>query len=94
MMAGVIACLLGLYLLLEAINQMALMDGGDRACRVAKYVLAALSGLMLATQGWVQRVDWLHLVMACTIALFVWPKMVTRMHHIFKFERRRLDRRA
>ncbi len=94
-MINVLSMMLGPYILLEAIKAMADMDGGDRVCRVAKYVLSATSGLMLAWYGWRGSVDWLHVSLAASLALFAWPKMVSRVRHIFKFDRRsRLDRRA
>ena len=85
---------LGAYICLESIKQLADMDGGDRVCRVAKYFLSATSGATLGWLAFIHRVDWLHVALASSVALFVWPKMLTRLHHIFAFERRRGDRRV
>jgi len=90
----VLGILIGIYIMFEAIHQMGEMPGGDRACRVAKYVLAALSGLVLIWHGWHLHLDWLHVALSTTIGLFLWPKMLGRIRAVFKFERRQLDRRT
>lgn len=77
-----IAILLGLYLLGEAIAAASLMDRGDRLCRVAKYLLVAVIGLWLIFES--KQVDTWHLTMGAALALFVWPKMVTRIQQLFE----------
>ena len=81
MVQQMIAILLGLYLLGEAIAAASLMDRGDRLCRVSKYLLVAIIGLWLVFEA--KQADTWHLVMASALALFVWPKMVDRIRNIF-----------
>jgi hypothetical protein len=94
MIHNILAIILGLYVMIEAVHQMADMDGGDRACRVAKYVLSALSGLLLAWYGIQMQLDWLHVSLAASVALFVWPKLLGRLYVFFGHERRKLERRS
>lgn len=88
-----LSLLIGLYIMLEAIQAVAAMDGGDRACRVVRYVLAALVGLQLIWYGFLQQIDWVHIALAGALALFVWPRMVSRFWALFGVDRR-VDRRA
>jgi len=85
---------MGIYIMLESINEMSLMDNGDRACRVAKYVISAVSGLMMVYYGILQQIDWLHLALGAGAALFMWPHMVERGAGLIYPERRGIDRRA
>lgn len=73
----IIVFLLGLYLLGEAIAAAALMDGGDRLCRVAKYLVTGVVGICLMVSP--GKADLLHITLACALALFVWPKTLHRI---------------
>jgi hypothetical protein len=81
MVQQIIAILLGFYLLSESIAAAALMHGGDRLCRVAKYLLTGLVGICLITEF--KSADGLHLLMAAALCLFVWPKMLARIEQLF-----------
>lgn len=77
MVQQIIVFLLGLYLLGEAIAAAALMQGGDRLCRVAKYLVTGVIGIWMIAEP--DKADIWHIVMAAALALFVWPKMVKRL---------------
>lgn len=77
MVQPIIAILLGFYLLAESIAAAALMPGGDRACRVAKYMATGIVGVWLIFQH--ADADVWHLVMAAALALFLWPRMLERI---------------
>lgn len=81
-MDQVIAVLLGIYLLGEAIAAASLMDGGDKLSRVGKYLLVAIIGLWMVFES--KQVDIWHITMAAALALFVWPKMLKRIDQIFE----------
>lgn len=81
-MVQIIAIIIGLYLLGEAIAAASQMERGDRFCRLSKYLLLAIVGLALIFES--KSVDTWHLVMAITLALFVWPKMKARIEHTFE----------
>lgn len=74
-----IAILLGMYILGEAIAAASLMEGGDKPSRLFKYLLIVIVGLWLIFNS--KQIDTLHLVMAAAIALFLWPKMLKRIDH-------------
>lgn len=78
----VIAILLGLYLLGEAVAAASHMERGDRLCRVIKYLLVAVIGLWLIAES--KQADIWHLAMAFALALFVWPKMLERLDQAIK----------
>lgn len=82
MVQQIVAILLGLYLVAESISAAALMPGGDRLCRLAKYLVTGVAGICLVSAS--KDVDGLHLIMAAAIALFVWPKMLARIEYIFE----------
>lgn len=82
MVQQIIAILIGLYLVAESISAAALMPGGDRLCRVAKYMLTGLAGVCLI--GDYKNADGLHLLMGAALALFVWPKMASRIEQLFE----------
>lgn len=71
--------ILGIYIGLEAINELAMMDKGDRAYLVFRYVLCALGGLMISYYGAKGEIDWLHIGLAVTISLFMLPKIRIRV---------------
>lgn len=79
MVQQITAFLFGLYLLGEAIAAASLMNGGDRLCRVGKYLLVAICGLWLMLES--KQADAWHLTMALALSLFVWPKMLDRIGH-------------
>jgi len=79
----IIAILLGLYLLAEAIAAAGLMHGGDRLCRVAKYLVTGVVGIWLIVEH--DSADAWHLVMAAALALFLWPKMLKRIEKLIGF---------
>lgn len=81
MVQQIIVFLLGLYLLLESINAAAQMHGGDRFCRVAKYLVTSIIGLNLMLSP--AEADAMHIIMAIALCLFVWPKMVARLEQLF-----------
>ncbi|MBI5917784.1 MAG: hypothetical protein HY849_00195 [Nitrosomonadales bacterium] len=76
-MVQAIAILLGLYLLAESIAAAALMPGGDRACRVVKYMVTGIVGVWMIFDH--AYVDTWHLIMGFALALFLLPKMVERI---------------
>lgn len=78
----IIAVLLGLYLLGEAIAAASLMEGGDKLSRLGKYLLVVIVGLWLVFKP--SEADAVHLVMAAALALFLWPKMLKRIDHFFE----------
>ena len=80
-MVQIIAIVIGLYLLGEAIAAASLMERGDRLCRIGKYLLVAIIGLWLIFDS--RQADTWHIVMASALALFVWPKMRDRIEHFF-----------
>jgi len=80
MVQQVIAILLGLYLLLESVHAAALMPGGDRVCRVAKYLITGILGIWLMIDA--AHVDALHIALAVAIALFIWPKTLERLQNL------------
>jgi uncharacterized membrane protein len=75
--AAIAAILLGLYLLAESIAAAALMHGGDRLCRVAKYLVTGIVGIWLIVEH--DHADAWHIAMAVALALFLWPKMLKRI---------------
>lgn len=82
MVQQMIAILLGLYLVCEAISAASQMDGGDKLSRVGKYLLVSIIGIWLIVESC--HVDPWHLTMAFALCLFVWPKMVARLEQLFE----------
>lgn len=76
----IIAIALGLYLLGESIAAAAAMQGGDRLCRVAKYMITGALGIWMVAEP--AQVDGGHLATAFALSLFVWPKMLDRIKNI------------
>jgi len=81
MVQQIIIILLGIYLLGEAISAAALMEGGDKLSRLGKYLMVVICALWLIFES--NHVDFMHLAMAFTLALFLWPKMLKRIDHMF-----------
>lgn len=77
MVQQITAIALGLYLLGESIAAAAAMQGGDRLCRVAKYMITGALGIWMAAEP--AKVDGTHLALAFALSLFVWPKMLERI---------------
>lgn len=69
-MSSVLGGLIGVYLLIESLSAAAMLDAAQRLSRIAKYLLTGIIGLLLLTH--LDQLDWLHLVLACALALFVW----------------------
>lgn len=82
MVQQIIAILLGLYLLGEAISAAAMMEGGDKLSRLGKYLVVVIVALWLIFES--HHADIVHLAMATAIALFLWPKMLKRIDHLFR----------
>lgn len=80
MVQQIIVFLLGLYLLGESIAAAALMHGGDRLCRVAKYLFTGVIGIWLIVEA--KQADVMHLVMALALALFVLKNTLERIKKI------------
>lgn len=76
----IIVFALGLYLLGESIAAAALMHGGDRLCRMGKYLVTGAIGIWLMLEP--KNADCWHIAMALALALFVWPKMLKRIETI------------
>lgn len=83
--------ILAVYIIFEAVDDANRYSGFDHACLVARDVLTGLAGVMLGWYAikdttlilisgapWNSQLDWLHLVLAVTLALYIWPKMVIR----------------
>jgi hypothetical protein len=66
-----------MYLLGESIAAAALMHGGDRLCRVAKYLFTGVIGIWLIAEA--KQADVMHLVMALALALFVLKNTLERI---------------
>jgi hypothetical protein len=77
-MLNLFALLLGIYILLEGIHDLARYSGFNRICLIARDVFTALAGLMLIKYAWYSQIDWLHLGIAAPLGLYLWPKMVMR----------------
>lgn len=80
MVQQIIVFALGLYLLGESIAAAALMHGGDRLCRLAKYLFTGAIGIWLTAEP--AKADGGHIAMAFALTLFLWPKMLTRIETI------------
>ena len=68
---------LGLYIAAEAIAKLDSMQR-TRVCELARFVLAGLSGMWLVFVGVTGEARGITLVMAFTVALFIWPLTVAR----------------
>lgn len=71
--------ILGTCIALGSIDVMRIMHKGDKPCRVAKYVLAALTGFMLAWYAAHGVGGAMHLFGAITLMLFIWPEIYYRV---------------
>lgn len=69
----------GLYIFLEAVDDSGRYSGKIRFCLVARDVCSGVGGLMVMWYTAKGQIDWLHIVLASSIALYLWPKMVYRM---------------
>lgn len=100
-----ISFLIGSYIMVEAFNQLCLMDNGDKPYRLMKYFLAALGGFVLmyhsAQIAFFYIVDkqptvgvsWLEILLASSLAFFVWPKMEARIREfLFKLHTKKAHR--
>ena len=76
---NIAAQIIGIYLILEAIDAAASMDRGDKICRMLKYLLCATSGGILLFYSF----DWYHLLFGLTISAFLWAKFVQRLLYVF-----------
>ena len=72
------ADIIGIYLILEAIDAAASMDRGDKICRMLKYLLCATSGAILLFYSF----EWYHLIFGLTISAFLWSKFVGRFLYV------------
>lgn len=77
MVQQIIVFLLGLYLLGESIYAAALMPGGDRICRVAKYLVTGMVGIGMMIDP--SRADAMHIAMGIALALFIFQKTKKRI---------------
>ena len=77
MVQQIIVIALGLYLLGESIAAAALMHGGDRLCRVAKYMITGVIGIRMVAES--AQADIWHIAMAVALALFVWKNTLERL---------------
>lgn len=79
MLLNVLVVIIGVYCMLESISAAADMHGGDRLCRVSKYLLASVSGAMAIYSGVTHSATMYMLVMIASVALCIWPRMVYRL---------------
>lgn len=70
--------LIGFYILYESIVAASEMNRGDRACRMAKYLLSATCGLVLI----LYQVDFKTIFFGLTVAAFTWNKVASRYKKI------------
>lgn len=68
----ILSAIVGLYLVLEAVNASAKMNFGDKPCRMIKYLLVGYAGasLIFYTQTWDR------LIYGVTISSFMWPRLI------------------
>lgn len=79
MLINILAFAIGFYCLLESISAAADMHKGDRLCRLAKYLFAGSSGfyvMLIAMHGYVSIG---LLLLIASVALGIWPRMVSRI---------------
>lgn len=101
MILTVIVFLLGLYILMEAVDDAGHYSGADRFCLVLRDVATGVSGVMLVwipgrdlflclihRIPWHWEIDGLHMALTFALALYLWPKMVMRFHRSFHLFRR------
>jgi hypothetical protein len=69
-MNNLLGFMIGAYLLIESLAAAALLDAAQRISRITKYLLTGVIGLLMITS--LDQLDWLHLVLASALALFVW----------------------
>lgn len=74
-----IVLVIALYVLLESLHAMMRMDGGDKACRVLKYLFTALSGAIVIQHTWRGVVTIAEFYLIFSLALFLWPTMLYRI---------------
>lgn len=79
MLMNIMVVIIGLYCMLESISAAGDMHGGDRLCRILKFLLAGVSGLIAVYQGMHSSASISLLVMITSIALGIWPRMVYRI---------------
>jgi hypothetical protein len=77
LMVGIAFCL-GIYILLEAIDDAARYAGLNRICMVVRDVSTFLAGVGLASFAWTHQIDGLHVALALPLSLYIWPKMLLR----------------
>jgi hypothetical protein len=75
--------IIGFLITVLSIDVMRLMDGGDKPCRVVKFVMSAVVGVMLiyyaVMSTAVNPVGLIHLFCAVTLLLFIWPEIFFRV---------------
>jgi hypothetical protein len=74
-----LAVAIGLYCFLESISAAGDMHGGDRLCRVGKYLLSGITGLYAIYEGIHGAATWELVMLQFAVALGVWPRMVFRL---------------
>lgn len=70
---------LGMWVTIETFIAAYKMDGGDKLCRVLKYLCTLVSALLCIWIGVNHKADWFYLIFMLTIALFLWPVIVYRI---------------
>ena len=83
MITNLLAILIGAYIVAETIAQLAAMHGG-KLCRIAKYVLAGVSGLWLVWVGISGHAYGITLVLGGALALFIWPRTWIRLENFLE----------
>lgn len=74
-----IVLVIALYVVLESVHAMMRMDGGDKLCRVLKYIFTALSGFVVIQHSWRGAVTTGEFYLIFSLALFLWPTMLYRI---------------
>jgi uncharacterized membrane protein len=79
MLFNLLAIVIGLYCFLESVSAAGDMHGGDRLCRLGKYLLSGITGLYAFYEGVHGVATWQLVMLQFAVALGVWPRMVFRL---------------
>lgn len=77
---------LALYILFTAIDPLRKMDQSmQQLCHKAKYLAALAVAFWVLAKAMILQLDWLHLLMALCIALFIWPRTLYDMRQLWNW---------
>jgi hypothetical protein len=74
----VIVFIVSIYVMLEALHAIMRMDGGDRLCRVLKYISTVIASGLVMESAYYKSATLNEFLSILSIALFLWPTMIYR----------------